>query len=285
MGLLVGISFMGCVLPNGRRRRGVAHVLDIRDGSRSHTEGSFAVDEGRGPEVGPEVGTQNRTIGHTLDSDTKLCRAKGLPGHIPKQAPIAFAPEEPLKCSDGTRENGTNISHEEKFMLKLDVCKAFGAYSKNKQTGDYLDMRHEFDKRGQPIADIWPQRVRFKAVLDAYMKNNGVTQGQVAKKLGVSLTHLQNCLYRPEKRLGIDTLIRASALFVTPVTEFIDDPGSPLLGEDISGLSEMQRFQLKTMLYDMKHGDIPEDEWRRLLGAYIFAVQQARTGKGSGGGR
>jgi hypothetical protein len=58
------------------------------------------------------------------------------------------------------------------------------------------------------------------------MDANGKTHDDAADGIGVSRDHLRNAIYRKSKRLGLDALQRASALFGRPITEFVEDPGA-----------------------------------------------------------
>lgn len=117
--------------------------------------------------------------------------------------------------------------------------------------------------------DAWPQRERFRERLQAYLKQTGKTQAEAAEELGISLPHLRNSMYRKDKRLGREPLELASALFGCRVTEFTDDPGGDILGQDVSNLSEHDRVLAHMMFHDFTTADdLTTEDRKALVDAY-----------------
>jgi len=120
--------------------------------------------------------------------------------------------------------------------------------------------------------DKWPQRKRYRELLKKYLKETGKTQEEVAQELELSLDHFRNCMYRPEKRLGIDALSKSAGMFGCSVAEFVDDPaGDPTsIGVETT---EIDRFMLRVMGSDLSklteaQKQAAFEAWRAIVRGY-----------------
>jgi hypothetical protein len=126
--------------------------------------------------------------------------------------------------------------------------------------------------------DIWPKRENYKTRLKAHLKKTGETQAQFAQDhLGLSLSHFRNCLYRDEKRLGVDALSTSAGLFGCSVSEFIDDPGAEVAGQTTDGLSEKSRFLASLMFDKFKSSDLTDDDREILYQDYLQNYDRLQT--------
>ena len=115
---------------------------------------------------------------------------------------------------------------------------------------------------------MWPQREAFKIALERYMDEHGKTHQDMADLLGVSRDHLRNCIYRKAKRLGIDVIQKAAALFGRPVREFIDDAASPvpgIEGEATDRLTVAKRAALLRMYQNLSHDSVSDEDALKAL--------------------
>ena len=102
-----------------------------------------------------------------------------------------------------------------------------------------------------PTPDIWPQRARFRELLEDWTSTMGKTQEDFAREVGISLPHLRNCLYRANRRLSIRALTRAAILMGVRITELIEDPGEKVHGAAPEA-TEVQRFALRLIGRDVQ---------------------------------
>lgn len=122
----------------------------------------------------------------------------------------------------------------------------------------------------------WIQVKAFREHLRRYAMRTGKTQIQIAQDLGTTYATLRFWLSgtRSPKRASLQ---RAAALFETSVTNFMDDPGGAIEGEEASGLSEIQRFRAKVILGDMKAEDLTDQDWQIIFEDYIHARDRMRA--------
>ena len=125
------------------------------------------------PEVRAKVSAAHLPFRGRFDPGGELRRAKHLPGHDFMEAGVALPAKPPAQLFDGKGEKRTNI---------------------------LLHAIHTMP----PLGRVKP------GCTDS---QKGLTQEQVAERLGISLDHMRNTLYRKGKRLGVDILARAAALF------------------------------------------------------------------------
>lgn len=184
---------------------------------------------------------------------------------------IALAPKGTLQCRDtAMRETTTKVFHGLYCMPKMGAVKSTKADSlegHNHQTG---------------AMDVWPQRTLFRKRLKEYLDAHGWTQDRAAAALGVELIHLRNCLYRKEKRLGIEPLQRAAALFGCSITEFIDDPAATVEGipkEGLTRLSEAKRAVMFMMFQNLQHEDVSDEQALQYLKIIEAAVAAGKIRK------
>jgi len=114
------------------------------------------------------------------------------------------------------------------------------------------------DSRGM---EKWAQRERFQLALKAYQESTGKIHEDVAADLEITLPTLRNYLYG-SKNPSTKVLQRAAGLFGCSVTEFIDDPGTPVpFGvnpQEWSEASERTRVLASAMFQDLRA--MPEEE-------------------------
>lgn len=152
--------------------------------------------------------------------------------------------------------NPSTKVHELEHTPLLGIVNAHKPYSFFGHTTDHWGM------------DVWPQRDAFRLALERYMDENQKNQQEVADLIGVSRDHLRNCLYRKTKRLGIDAIQKAAALFGRQVREFLDDAASPLPGaEALPGerLSVAKRAAMLRMYQNLDRDDVTDEDALKAL--------------------
>lgn len=208
--------------------------------------------------------TGNSPPGRLFNGDTKVGGALFLARNVFVESGVTLPPKPPLKLGDGEREDRSDISHDLHTMPTKSRVKTFGLYSTKGITAHYLGMS-EFD--------VWPKRTVYRARLEAYLKETGQTQEDFANGLGISLSHLRNSMYREEKRLGLEILQKSCAMFKCSILEFVDDPGAPISGQDMSSSSEQARFFASLITKDVAAEDLTDDERRYLYEDHIRALE------------
>ena len=109
--------------------------------------------------------------------------------------------------------------------------------------------------------DRWPLRANFVKRLEQYRERTGATIAEVAKLLGVSESSVYSYCSRETSQPSENTKKAAAKLFGCPITEFIDDPGSPPPGIDPerwAEASERSRVLASAMFEDLTK--FPEEE-------------------------
>lgn len=132
----------------------------------------------------------------------------------------------------------------------------------------------------------WVQLETFKKRLKEYQKATGKRQAQVAEDLGTTYGTLRFWLagVRPP---GFPNLQRAAILFGCSVTEFIDDPGREIAGQDVSYLSDQARFFAGLFAKDVAMEDLNDEDREQIYRAatkerdWILARKARRDSKGS----
>ena len=213
----------------------------------------------RRPEIRAQIATLDSAVGGGFDGKTKVCRTRFDARNVFMESGVGLPVEPTLQLGDGKGEEMTNIGHTLKIMPKIDMVKSNDPYS-------FFGYTHHIGGM-----DIWPLRKTFKKNISLYQKKTGKTQEQVALELGITVVHLRNCLYRKDKRMGIDVLGRAATLFGCDITEFVDNPNAELPGIDPGEMSHMtpaKRLILRSVAQKLSPDDVTDEQaekvWRAL---------------------
>lgn len=211
----------------------------------------------------------NRPIRHTLNLKRQLPRALVAARNDAVDLVVGTAAKGPLKRPN--RRNATPEVHTLKVYPKAGEATPKSVIPK---TGTVPDAFRMGD-----VAE-WPQRERFRTLLDSYQERTGETHAQVAKRLGISLATLRNCIYAV-KRPGIKVLRKASELFGCSMDELAGGISQPpgVAASDWGKVSVAKRAAFKAMFQTLK--DVPDDE----LTEYLRLLKQGREiGKARKGG-
>lgn len=200
-----------------------------------------------GPKVGAEFAAKDGAPRDELNThgQPRTRAARSLQDLM--EAGIGLEPQSNLEGPDVG--NAASKVHVDEHTPLMGIVKADKPYS---------FFGHRTDHWGM---DVWPQRDAFRIALERYMEENNKNQQEVADLIGVSRDHLRNCLYRKSKRLGIDAIQKAAALFGSQTREFIDDAASPIPGiedENTQDLSPARRAALLRMYQNLKRKDITD---------------------------
>ena len=127
------------------------------------------------------------------------------------------------------------------------------------------DQPHSLKRHSEYIGhmDTWPERLAFKSHVAKYARATEKTQKLIADDLGLELSSLRNLLHRSDRKPGIDTLTRASALFGCSITEFIDDPGGTIPGidqPDLARLSQAKKAVMNMMFQNLRHEEVTDKQ-------------------------
>lgn len=240
------------------------------------------------PEVRTKVAPLHGPIGSSLNIHSKLRRALLLPGHIFMESGIGPPLQPPLKLCDGKRESRTDIGHALKSMPLQSRVKAQAPYSLNGQNLYPWVMTN--------TTNLWPQRDTYRVDLENYLDRTGKTQqifceevtAYLAKSGGkresLSLSHLRNCLYRKDKTMSFEILKASSAIFHKSVTNYIDDPGALIAGEDLSEESEDTRFLARTLVKGVTSKDITSEQAIYMAEDVLRALARLRPAPARGPG-
>jgi len=222
------------------------------------------------PEVGSKVGTADSAIRGRFDSHCYFRKTKHLPGNQTVDLGIAAPVQPPLEFSDGARELGANVFHDSHGMPTRGIVNPFRSDSPDGNNAQSEDMTKP---------DRWPQRETFRAALEGYLSEHDKTQAEVCDLLGIKLTYLRNTLYRSDKRLSVDILSKAAAIFGCSVTEFIDDPGSAPGGIDLSAISPNDRFRCERAFKILTVEDLTDSQHQMLLAELEATLARIRAMK------
>lgn len=127
--------------------------------------------------------------------------------------------------------------------------------------------------------EIWPQRSAFRAKVTEYRTTQKITLAKVAELVGLEESTLKDYLYKRHIKPSLEVLQKAAALFGCSVTEFLDDPGAEIAGQDLSGLSESKRFAARVMMEDMKAEDLSDEDILTLMEDHRRALERLRAFK------
>lgn len=222
----------------------------------------------RGPKVGPEIAAPHGSTCSRLDGNGKFSRAPGFARDNFVETCVGTTLDQGQEFGDGEGDQGADVCHDLKCMPTGGRVKASMPYTQFGHTGHTLDM-----------SDIWPQRQAFRARLGEFLERTRQTQAQFCDLIGVSLDHLRNALYRPAKRLSLDAIQRSAGIFGVSVTEFIDDPGAEILGQDLVYLSDQARFFASLMVKDMASEDLTDEDRKFIYQDFQSAIQRHRAVK------
>ena len=149
--------------------------------------------------------------------------------------------------------------------------------------------------RQHSLMDIWPQRERFKTLVNAYRRKHGIDRATMADRLGIKESHLHGLLYDKRVRPSLDVVQKAAEVFEVSITELIDDPGGAPPGMDPdkwAEASDRDRVLASAMLEDLMV--IPEEEkdayyqlWKQgvMIGRARMAAEEKakKSSEGKGG--
>lgn len=224
--------------------------------------------------TGPQVGTERRRGDSPgcggFDALGQLRRADFLPGHHRVEMRVGaklqqaggIQPTQQLGKREG--EKRADIGHGTlDSMPSKGRVKALMPYF---QTGQI--------PHSGGMTNIWPQRDLYRIHLEEFLEKTGMTQElfcdevnkrakvyeEAGKKVHLSLSHLRNALYRKNKRLGLEILQISSAIFNISVMNYIDDPGAPIAGQDMSEESEEDRFFARMLIKGARPKDLNSEQ-------------------------
>lgn len=136
-------------------------------------------------------------------------------------------------------------------------------------------LAHRINPMG--MSEIWPQRPQFVEHVKAYRLREKVKLADIAKSLGLEESTLKDYLYREDTRASLEVLQKASKLFRVSVTEFIDDPGAPIAGQDMSQDSEEDRFFAKMLIKGVRPRDLTDEQKQFIIEDTFRIVARIRA--------
>lgn len=137
--------------------------------------------------------------------------------------------------------------------------------------------------------DIWPQRERFKTLVNAYRREHDLARSAMAERLDVKESHLHGLLYDKRVRPSLEVVQRAAEIFEVSITELVDDPGAAPPGIDTekwAEASERTRVLASAMFQDLLA--LPDEEqqlyyelWKKgqEIGRQRLAAEAAQKAK------
>jgi len=88
---------------------------------------------------------------------------------------------------------------------------------------------------------------------------------------------LKDYLYRNDLRPSLEVLQKASKLFRVSITQFIDDPGALIGGQDLSDHSEETRFFAKMIVKGVATRDLTDEQRAYIIEDLFRTVDRIRT--------
>lgn len=125
-------------------------------------------------------------------------------------------------------------------------------------------------------APPWPQFQNFKRHVAKYKKEHRIKHEDVAHRLDIKIAYLRNLLYG-QKKPSFEFIQRAAALFECKLTEFIDDPGEKIAGEDASSLTPKRRFLAQMMFERYSSEDLTDEDAELLFQDFLANEQRLRA--------
>ena len=102
--------------------------------------------------------------------------------------------------------------------------------------------------------EIFPMREKLRDDMLIFRREKGISKDQVAVLLKKKPSSLHSILYDRTRHVGTEFLQLWCALSGHSLTEYLDDPGSPLPGlpqEDWGKVTEEERVMLRAMASDL----------------------------------
>lgn len=121
------------------------------------------------------------------------------------------------------------------------------------------------------VMDVWPKRINFRKALQALAKREGWSRPELAERLELNEGSLHSLFYDKTRKAGLEVIQRAAVMTGKSITEFIDDPGQPIAGQDASHLSDKRRFLAGLMFDGITADDLSDDDAQLLYEDYLAA--------------
>lgn len=190
----------------------------------------------------------NGTLRRGLDAFCKGHRSAGAGAQDVREVGTVHA-ELSGKGSHGLGEGVLMLGHDPKFI----VCDT---------TKSRMTVIDELSSCRQHVhMEIWPQRERFKKLVNSYRRKHQIDRPTMAERLGVKESHLHGLLYDKRVRPGLEVVQRAAEIFEVSITDLVDDPGGAPPGIQMDkwvDASEMDRLLASAILEDLMK--IPDEE-------------------------
>ena len=217
----------------------------------------------RRPEVRAEVGTTDGSICRPFNPDGHLRPRAG--GTLQNGMEVGIVTVQRPHKSRDAGNSATKISHGGSMGHLPIGCKGLlsGFLS---HANDYWEM-----------TDTWPQRLEFEKEVKAYRLREKVRLRDIAPLLGIEESTLKDYLYRNDLRPSLEVLQKASKLFKVSITQFIDDPGALIGGQDLSDHSEETRFFAKMIVKGVATKDLTDEQRAYIIEDLFRTVDRIRT--------
>jgi len=145
----------------------------------------------RRPKVGAKKPPVDGPPGRILDADSQLGRALPSPLQNGVKLGITPSPEPPLEVRDGAGEVCPDIGHASKDTSILGIVKA--------DCSDHAENPEAYPEGMEPT-DIWPKRVRFRELLEAYCVSHNSQMDDILHQLKRNEIIMTAILQKEENR-------------------------------------------------------------------------------------
>lgn len=217
------------------------------------------------PQVRPQVSAPDLSARGPFDGQGQVRPAHLLPSHDAVELRVGTAVHPAKELGKRKGEKGSHIGHD-----ILDTMPLWGRVKPSAPYSLGEQILHAWGMMNPP--NHWPQRDVYRTDLEEYLDRTGKTQEifceevtdwlvkSSGKRDSLSLSHLRNCLYRKDKTLSFDVLKASSAIFHKSVTNYIDDPGAAVVGQDMSQESEEDRFFNRMLIKGASAKDLTSEQ-------------------------
>ena len=115
----------------------------------------------------------------------------------------------------------------------------------------------------------WPQQEKFRDLVRAYRKEHELSPEGFASLIDMAPGSLHSMLYDKGHKPGLPVVQRAAGVLGISITELVDDKNAPILGQDVSNLSEHDRVLAHMMFHDFTTADdLTTEDRKALVDAY-----------------
>lgn len=132
---------------------------------------------------------------------------------------------------------------------------------------DMADLLREGQEHNEGMGDRWPQRSRFKEIVDAWRHREGLTIAAIAERLDLTYNTLRQYTSpaRKDTKPSVELLTRAAILFGCRLTEFVDDPNADPGGVPLGALAPLDRSKFDRMIKAVNEELVLTDEDKDIL--------------------